>query len=350
MGLSDTVAGGGADLTAVAAWMSDQGLGDGPLDNIVEITGGTQNILLRFTRSGRDYVLRRGPLHLRPVSNKVILRETQVLSALADSDVPHPRLIAVCDDTTVLGDAVFYLMEPIEGFNAGSALPPLHTSSAAIRHQMGLSMAAALARLGAVDHVSVGLSDFGKPEGFLERQVPRWLSELDSYRALDNYPGPDIGDVDGVARWLKENQPASWQPGIMHGDYHAANVMFSRTGPELVAIVDWEMCTIGDPLLDLGWMLATWYQPGHEPVLNNVLMAAGDLATPDELIARYAENTTRDLSNIDWYTVLACFKLGIILEGTHARATAGLAPKDIGDQLHTATVRLFERAAALIDG
>lgn len=336
-------------LTAVAAWMSDQGLGDGPLENIVEITGGTQNILLKFTRSGREYVLRRGPQHLRPVSNTVILRETRVLSALADSDVPHPRLIAVCDDTSVLGDAVFYLMEPIDGFNAGSALPALHASDAAVRHQMGLSMADALAQLGAIDHIAVGLSDFGKPDGFLERQVPRWLSELESYNKLENYPGPDVGDVDGVARWLQENVPATWQPGIMHGDYHAANVMFSPSGPELVAIVDWEMCTIGDPLLDLGWMLATWYQPGHEPVLNNVLMTAGNLATPDELIARYAANTNRDLANIDWYTVLACFKLGIILEGSHARATAGLAPKEIGDQLHTATVRLFERASALID-
>jgi len=92
----------------------------------------------------------------------------------------------------------------------------------------------------------------------------------------------------------------------MHGDYHAANVMFSPTGPEVVAIVDWEMCTIGDPLVDLGWMLATWFAPGRDSVLTNVLMNAGGLATPDELIERYAQNTTRDLSNIDWYTVLAC--------------------------------------------
>jgi aminoglycoside phosphotransferase (APT) family kinase protein len=118
----------------------------------------------------------------------------------------------------------------------------------------------------------------------------------------------------------------------------------------LVAIVDWEMCTIGDPLLDLGWMLATWYRPGDEPVLPNEFMVAGGLATPDELVQRYARNTTRDLSDIDWYTVLSCFKLGIILEGTHARAAAGLAPKEIGDVLHTATVRLFERAMATMDG
>ena len=330
--------------------MSGQGLGEGPISDVTEIVGGTQNIMRRFRRSGREYVFRRGPRHLRPISNKVILRETRVLGALADTDVPHPHLIAACEDTSVLGDAVFYLMEPVDGFNAGSALPALHAGDAGIRHEMGLSMADAAARLGAVDHVAVGLSDFGKADGFLERQVPRWLSELESYSGFDNYPGPQIGDVEAVATWLQRNQPVAWKPGIMHGDYHAANVMFSPTGPEVVAIVDWEMCTIGDPLLDLGWILATWFAPGRDSVLTNVLMNAGGLATPDELIERYAQNTTRDLSNIDWYTVLACFKLGIILEGSNARAAAGLAPKEIGDQLHIATVRLFERALATIEG
>ena len=337
-------------LTAVADWMSGLGLGGGPIENVAEITGGTQNIMLRFTRDGREYVFRRGPQHLRPVSNSVILRETKVLHALADTDVPHAPLIAVCEDTSVLGDAVFYLMEPIDGFNAGTGLPALHAADAGVRHGMGLSMADAVARLGAIDHVAVGLADFGKPDGFLERQVPRWLSELESYAKFDNYPGPEVGDVEAVTGWLREHQPTTFSPGIMHGDYHAANVMFSRTGPDLVAIVDWEMCTIGDPLLDLGWMLATWYRPGHEPVLPNELMAAGGLASPDELIQRYAANTTRDLSDIDWYAVMACFKLGIILEGTNARAAAGLAPKEIGDFLHTATVRLFERAVQIMDG
>ena len=121
-------------------------------------------------------------------------------------------------------------------------------------------MADALAKLGAVDHAAVGLGDYGKPDGFLERQVPRWLSELESYKEFENYPGPDIPGVDDVATWLEQGRPTAWTPGIMHGDYHAANVMFSRTGPEVVAIVDWEMSTIGDPLLDLGWLLATWGQ------------------------------------------------------------------------------------------
>ncbi|MFZ1161827.1 phosphotransferase family protein [Mycobacterium sp.] len=326
--------------------MSQQGLGDGPLEQVSPITGGTQNIMLRFTRSGRPYVLRRGPKHLRPRSNVVIMRETQVLAALAGTDVPHPHLIARCDDPAVLGDAVFYLMEPIDGFNAGQELPELHAADPAVRFKMGLSMADALAKLGAVDHGAVGLSDYGKPDGFLERQVPRWLSELESYKEFENYPGPDIPGVDDVARWLEQGRPAQWSPGIMHGDYHAANVMFSRTGPEVVAIVDWEMSTIGDPLLDLGWLLATW---GQSAAFGGTLFDKGGLAATSDLVEQYARNTTRDLSHITWYTVLACFKLGIVLEGTLARASAGKAPQEVGDLLHEATVRLFEQALTLMD-
>jgi aminoglycoside phosphotransferase (APT) family kinase protein len=337
------------DLAAVAEWMSEQGLGEGPLHDVAGVTGGTQNVMLRFTRSSRPYVLRRGPRHLRARSNNVILRETKVLAALSDSDVPHPRLIATCEDPGVLGDAVFYLMEPIDGFNAGEGLPPLHAGDPAVRYGMGLSMADALAKLGAVDHVAVGLADFGKPDGFLERQVPRWLSELNSYSEYDGYPGPEIPGIEQVAGWLEANRPTKWTPGIMHGDYHAANVMFSRTGPEVVAIVDWEMCTIGDPLLDLGWLLATWRQPDGTAVFSHALGGQDGLASIDDLFQRYAANTTRDLSHISWYTVLACFKLGIVIEGTLARAFAGKAEKAVGDQLHAATVHLFERALRLIE-
>lgn len=337
------------DLDAVAQWMSAQNLGDGPLQDVTPVTGGTQNVMLRFTRSGRPYVLRRGPQHLRSRSNSVILRETRVLAALAGSDVPHPRLIATCEDVGVLGDAVFYLMEPIDGFNAGEGLPELHAGDASVRHGMGLSMADSLAKLGAVDHVAAGLADFGKPDGFLERQVPRWLSELESYQQYDGYPGPDIPGIDKVSGWLESNRPTQWTPGIMHGDYHAANVMFSRTGPDVVAIVDWEMCTIGDPLLDLGWLLATWRQDDGAAVFSHALSGSSGLASTEELFQRYAANTSRNLSHITWYTVLACFKLGIVIEGTLARACAGQAEKSVGDALHAATVQLFERALTMIE-
>lgn len=337
------------DLAAVANWMSAQGLGEGPLQDVAAVTGGTQNVMLRFTRAGRPYVLRRGPRHLRPRSNSVILRETKVLAALAGSDVPHPHLIATCEDPGVLGDAVFYLMEPIDGFNAGEGLPPLHAGDPDVRFRMGLSMADALAKLGAIDHVAVGLADFGKPEGFLERQVPRWLAELDSYNQYDGYPGPQIPGVQEVSAWLEQHRPARWTPGIMHGDYHAANVMFSLTGPDVVAIVDWEMCTIGDPLLDLGWLLATWRQSDGSAVFSHALGGQEGLASTDDLFQRYAANSTRDLTHLTWYVVLACFKLGIVIEGTLARAYAGQAERAVGDQLHAATVHLFERALRLID-
>lgn len=331
-------------------WMDSQGLGSGPIAGIAPLSGGTQNVMTRFERDGRGYILRRGPEHLRPGSNAVMQREFRVLAALAGTPVPHPRLIASCADTAVLGDAVFYLMEPVDGFNASVELPALHRDDPVIRHRMGLAAVDALATLGTVDHETVGLGDFGKPDGFLERQVSRWLAELASFDQFEAYPGPRIGDVTGVAGWLAERVPARWSPGILHGDFHAANVMFSRGGSDVVAIVDWEMCTVGDPLLDLGWLLATWDLPGSPDEFAGLLMRAGGVASAQDLAERYAVGSTRDLTHLTWYVVLACFKLGIILEGTHARACAGLAPADVGDRLHQTTVRLFERAHELMDG
>src|SRR5690606_36925006 len=126
-----------------------------------------------------------------------------------------------------MNGAVFYLMTPVEGFNATVTLPELHAADKSVQREMGLNAARALSALGAVDYQAVGLHDFGKPEGFLERQVGRWLSELDSYSALDGYPGPDIPGLDDVARWLDEHRQATWRPGIRHGDYHLANLMHS---------------------------------------------------------------------------------------------------------------------------
>ena len=335
------------DVAALQSWMDEGGLGAGPLHNVRPIAGGSQNIMARFERDGREYVLRRGPQHPRPYSNTAILRETRVLAALAATDVPHPRLIQACDDASVLGGSVFYLMEPIDGFNASVELPPLHAGSETVRRDMAFALVDALATLGAVDHIEVGLADFGKPDGFLERQVGRWLAELDSYRSPTF--APQIPDVAAVADWLTARQPARWTPGIMHGDYHAANVMFARTGDTVAAIVDWEMATIGDPLLDLGWLLASWRLPDVQGVFGGPFARSANLPTTAELAHRYSQQTRRDMTHLRWYTVLACFKLGILLEGTWARAHAGKAPMDVGEQLHNTTLRLFERATALME-
>jgi len=330
------------DLGALAAWMDGQGLGSGPLAGVEVLAGGTQNVLLRFARAGRSYVLRRPPPHLRANSNETMRREARVLGALSGTDVPHPHLIAACPEEDVLG-AAFYLMEPVDGFNPTTGLPPLHAGDPALRREMGMALVDGIAALGAVDPERVGLDDFGRPEGYLERQVVRWRRQLEGYASLPGYPGPEIPGVERVASWLEANRPADYQPGILHGDYHLANVMYERESPRLAAIVDWELSTIGDPLLDLGWLLATWPSEASPAAAVGVQPWDG-FPGPDELVARYAERTTRSLDAISWYAVLACYKLGIILEGTHARACAGKAPKETGDALHATTLGLFDRA------
>lgn len=333
------------DLRALALWMDGEGLGSGPLEDAKLLGGGTQNILLRFVRSGRPYVLRRPPPHLRKNSNETMRREARMLAAIADTDVPHPRLIAACASKDVIG-ASFYLMEPIDGFNPTVALPALHAGDPAIRHRMGLALVEGIAALGAVDYLAVGLEGFGKPDNYLERQVARWQAQLEGYREFPSWPGPEgIPGVGKVATWLDANRPSNFAPGIIHGDYHLANVMYRHDGPELAAIVDWELTTIGDPLLDLGWLMATWPQGDAPRGGGAVGVQPWDgFPSADELVAHYAARTSRDMSHIEWYGVLACFKLGIILEGTHARACEGKAPKETGDQLHASTVGLFERA------
>ncbi|MEU6584095.1 phosphotransferase family protein [Nocardia sp. NPDC046763] len=337
------------DFAIVGKWMEEQGLPGGEFEEVKPLGGGTQNIMLRFRRGGREYVLRRGPKHLRAASNTVIQRESRILGALGDTEIRAPKVIAACPDESVLG-ASFYLMEPIVGFNPQNELPEPHASDPEVRRQMGLSAVEAIARLGSLDHEALGLADYGKPEGFLERQVPRWLKELDSYSVNDGYPGPEIPGVAQVGDWLDRNRPAQPKAGILHGDCHLANMMFSYDGPEVVAMVDWEMSTIGDPLLDLGWQIATRPVPGTTgAALVGSLGAVGGLPAPEEMIAHYAKFSDRDLTHVTWYTVLACFKLGIVLEGTHARACAGKAPKQVGDFLHAITLELFEKAHKLME-
>lgn len=329
------------NLTALAGWMDTKGLGNGAIENAVRLAGGTQNILLKFSRAGRTYVLRRPPPVLRANSNETMRREARVLAALKGTGVPHPDLIASCAEEDVLG-AAFYLMEPIDGFNATTGLPELFAASPQLRREMGFSLVDGIAALGAQDFVALGLTGLGKPDNYLERQVSRWKAQLDSYAEFPEWDGlKDLPDVAGVGRWLEEHRPRSFEPGIIHGDYHLANVMYRFDAPRLAAIVDWELTTIGDPLLDLGWLLATWPEDGATAV---TVTPWEGFPSADELVAHYARQTTRDLSHIHWYGVLACYKLGIILEGTYARASAGKAPKATGDQLHASTIGLLERA------
>lgn len=335
------------DVERLREWMDDRGLGEGTIEAPHPLGGGTQNILLAFRRAARDYVLRCPPREAIANGNVTMRKEARVLGALRGTDIPHPRLIAACEDASVLGVS-FYLMERVNGFNPAVAMPPLHASDARVRHRMGFALVEALAQLGSLDHVTLGLGDLGKVEGFLERQVGRWRSQLESYAKFEGWPGPaDLRGLTHIERWLEAHRPKTFTPGIMHGDFHLANVMYRYDSPELAAIVDWELTTVGDPLVDVGWMLALW--PDDVDTTTEPLVKPWDgFPTSSEMLQRYAHMSSRGLSDIRWYRVFACYKLGIILEGTHARACAGKASRATGEMLHRRAVSLFARAQRLL--
>ena len=343
------------DFGILSEWMDGQGLPGGAFESVRMLAGGTQNVLIRFERGGRRYVLRRGPPHLRAASNDVIRRESRVLAALAGTDVRHPGFIAGCQDETVMGGAVFFLMEPIDGFNQAAGLPPLHAGKRE-RFATPWSWKQPMPSPSSVEWTTRPSASRTSAARTASSNA-RWAAGIGSWkptassRAIPARTSP---------AWRRSppgsmtHRPASFEPGIMHGDYHLGNVMYAHDSARLAAIVDWEMCTIGDPLLDLGWLLISAAGLlGGGAVANSAapptLYSLGGLPTRDEIVQRYAAGSNRDLSAATWYEVLACFKLGIILEGTHARACAGLAPREIGDRLHATTLSLFAGARRLIE-
>jgi aminoglycoside phosphotransferase (APT) family kinase protein len=335
------------DTEKLARWMREAGLGDGPIQDAVQLTGGTQNILVRFRFAGRELVLRRPPMRAPSNRNALILREAKVLQALSDTSVPHARLVSTCADEHVLGGAVFYIMEAVDGFNPAEELPAGLTDYSA-RERISMNATDALAAIGSIDHVAVGLDGFGKPDGFLERQVARWVGERDSYLAMDNYDGAPLPGYASIRDHLADNVPPSYRVGLMHGDYHFGNLLFDRESANMVAVLDWEMSTIGDPLMDFGRYLAMWPDE-HEIIIDTgTIWAAGSLPTPDSLIERYVQKSGAEVEYLPWYTLMGCFKLGIILEGTYARSCAGLVPARVGKLLHDTAIRLFDRGCRLI--
>ncbi|PJE06021.1 MAG: phosphotransferase family protein [Mycobacterium sp.] len=335
------------DTDKLSRWMRDAGLGEGPIEEAVQLTGGTQNILVRFRYAGRDLVLRRPSLRAPSNRNALILREAKVLHALRDTSVPHARLVAACADEEVLGGAVFYIMDAVDGFNPAEELPA-GLSDYRARERMSMDATDALAAIGALDYVAIGLDGFGKPEGFLERQVARWVGERDSYLAMDNYDGAPLPGFASIRDYLAENVPRSYRVGLIHGDYHFGNLLFDRESADMVAVLDWEMSTIGDPLMDFGRYLAMWPDE-HEVIIDTgAIWGSGPLPTCETLIERYVQKSGADTEYLHWYILMGCFKLGIILEGTYARSCAGLAPEHVGKLLHDTAVRLFDRGCRLI--
>lgn len=306
------------DIDALDAWIGDRLPAGGVRFTAVRIGAetGIANALYLIERAGHRWVLRRPPDVKNDPSASSMVREWRILTALEGTPVPHPRPVVLCEDPSVLG-VPFLLMEAVKGFTPGFELPEPFGSESALRCDLAMAYVDGCAELAAVDWQARGLEGLGKPQGFLERQVPRWVAQLDRYRTRD------LPEFDFLCGWLSANTPTMSPAGIIHGDYSPFNVMVAPEPPaRLVAIVDWDTGTIGDPLLDLGHLLARWTEPGERPLLRVQAGGVDGYPTRAAMAARYAQRTGRDLTALTYYEVLALFKLAVILEGRHAREVA----------------------------
>jgi aminoglycoside phosphotransferase (APT) family kinase protein len=310
------------DPETLARWMDRQGLpGAGEPVQTRFVAGGASNELFEIRRGDARMALRRPPREVPAGRNETMRREYRVLAALTDTDVPHPRAIAVCDDPSVLG-ACFYLMDFVDGWSPmrmQRRWPPPFDADLDARKGLAWELVDAIARLARVDWRAAGLEGFGKPDGFLDRQVDRWLAHLARFR-FRALPG-----IDEAAAWLRGHRPRAYTPGIIHGDYQFANVMFRHGAPaRMAAIVDWEMATIGDPRLDLGWVLMGWPDPDEERAGAGYVDYEA-MPSRAELMDRYAAVAGLDVDEMDYFVILARFKIAIVLEGGYARWVRGEA-------------------------
>ncbi|MEU0088474.1 phosphotransferase family protein [Streptomyces sp. NPDC006274] len=289
------------------------GLVGGPLSARL-IQGGRSNLTYAVTDGASRWVVRRPPLGHVLATAHDMKREHRVISALAPTAVPVPQPVVFCEDESVLGSP-FYVMEFVDGtpYRTAEQLAPLgaERTRAAV-----LSLVDTLVELHAVDPEAVGLGDFGRPEGFLDRQLRRWGKQLAASR------GRELAGIDELHAALGRELPASPAAAVVHGDYRLDNVLIGD-GDRITAVLDWEMSTLGDPLTDLG--LLVMYSKRLELPDSPVSTTAGAAGhpSPAELIERYAERSGRDTSAISWYEAFAWFKLAVILEGIHYRYTLG---------------------------
>lgn len=306
------------DVGRLAVWMDDQGLpGKGEAIDQRYVSGGSQNEIYEIRRGDLHCAIRIPPPSAPASRDEGIVREWRIIEALNGTDVPHTEALAVCPDTSVLGRG-FYLMGWVEGWSPMEqrGWPAPFSTDLGARQGLAHQLAEGIALLSKVDWKAKGLHDLGRPQGFHDRQVDRWTMFLERVKGRE-LPGFDV-----AAAWLRAHRPLDFVPGIMHGDYQFANVMFHHGAPaRLAAIVDWEMGTVGDPKLDLAWMLLNW--PEDPSSAGATLMTYADLTgmpSRSALLARYSELSGRQVDDIDYYLILARWKLAIVLEQGFQRA------------------------------
>ena len=305
------------DVARLADWMDRAELPGAhePLE-ATYLSGGTQNVIYRLDRGDHTCVLRMPPPEAPADRDKGILREWRIIEALDGTDVPHTAAVGVCADATVLGRP-FYLMGHVDGWSPmdqHGTWPEPFDSDVAARAELSYQLAEGIALLSKVDWKAKGLADLGRPDGFHERQVDRWTAFFERIK------GREIDGLDITTEWLRGHRPLDFIPGLMHGDYQFANVMYRHGAPAaMAAIVDWEMGTVGDPKLDLGWMVQSWPENAEMPSAMNYVDMRG-MPSRTAVVDHYAEVSGRQVDDLDYYVVLAKWKLAIVLEQGFQRA------------------------------
>jgi aminoglycoside phosphotransferase (APT) family kinase protein len=335
----------GLDLDRLADYLAAKapGLVSEPLHATL-IAGGRSNLTYILNEI---YVVRRPPLGHVLATAHDMAREFRVLSALGPTPVPVPETLLLCEDDSVLG-APFYLMARVPGvvFRREEQTAPL---GAEARRALAFEMIDTLATLHAVEPAEVGLGDFGRPEGFLERQVRRWTAQLDRSKSRE------LAGADALRERLAATVPAPSRAAIVHGDYRLDNLIVDPDTLRVAAVLDWEMATLGDPLTDLGLLIAYWDVMSEvdisagNPIADRVGASAG-FPAGGELLDRYAERSGSPLRDLHWYVGLACYKLAVVLEGIHFRYTQG---KTVGagfDQIGGLVEPLIAQGINALDG
>jgi aminoglycoside phosphotransferase (APT) family kinase protein len=331
-------------LDPLLAFLDTHDLGDGE-PAIRPIGDGHSNATYLFDRGGARFVLRRPPRPPIPPSANDMLREARVLRGL-EGRARVPRVLAVCEDEAVLG-APFYVMEEVIGHVVTDAMP-VGLDSPEERQRTAHELIDALVEIHGVDWRAAGLEGFGKPDGYLERQLRR-------FRGLwEHNKTREIPAVETVGNWLEANLPTSPEATIVHGDYRLGNVLLAPEPPaSIAAVLDWEMSTIGDPLADLGYFTTLYVERDDPPLgkfeLSGVTREEG-WPTRAELVARYEEQSGRSMTDIRWYQTLALWKSIVFMEGNFRRASSGMSDDPYLKAFGDGVVELAERAEALTRG
>lgn len=314
------MSGDGIDKDALATWLDAETKITAAI-SLSRIRGGGSCEMFEMQRGGERWVIRRAPLSSVSSTAHDVVREFKIISALQGGRIKVPELLAVSEDHRMVGSP-FYIMRYVDGEVIRTKLPQQYVDSPQTQPAIGESLIDALVELHAFDWRNSSLVDLAKPDNFLPRQVERWMTQLATYR------NRNMGGVDQVAQWLADHLPPSGDLTVMHGDYKIDNTMYSKSlPPSVLTIVDFEMTTVGDPLIDLAWAMIFW------PELGNVLAIAAPgsergmhedyCQTPAQLIQRYADRTGRDISYFQWYQAFAAWKLAIVLEASYAKFLKG---------------------------